>query len=228
MGKVTRRQFLTHAAGAGGLLAGLGAAAPAFAGRTLVAVPGIDNPLEHYPERDWEEVYRNQYAYERSFTYICAPNDTHMCRVRAFVRNGIVTRLEQNYDHHRYKDLYGNQATAAWNPRMCLKGFTMHRRVYGPHRAKGPMLRSGWKQWADAGFPSLSDDPKLRSQYRFDARGTDSFERVSWDEATTYVAKALIAIARTYSGEDGRRRLVKNDGYPQEMLEHWEEAGTRT
>ena len=228
MSKLTRRQFLQRAATAGGALAGLAATERAFAGRTLVAAPGIDNPLEHYPERDWEEVYRNQYAYERSFTYICAPNDTHMCRVRAFVRNGVVTRIEQNYDHHRYKDLYGNQATAAWNPRMCLKGFTMHRRVYGPYRAKGPMIRSGWRQWADAGFPPLSDNPKLRSQYRFDARGTDTFVRVSWDEATTYVAKALIAIARTYSGAEGRRRLVKDDGYPEDMLEHWDEAGTRT
>ncbi|MCC7487287.1 MAG: molybdopterin-dependent oxidoreductase, partial [Burkholderiales bacterium] len=225
---ITRRRFLkAGGALAGGLWASAGGER-AYAARALVPAPGIDNPLEHYPEREWEEVYRNQYGYDRSFTFICAPNDTHMCRVRAFVRNGVVVRLEQNYDHQRYKDLYGNQATASWNPRMCLKGFTMHRRVYGPYRAKGPMLRAGWKEWADAGFPSLSDNPKLRTQYRFDARGTDTFVRVSWDEATTYVAKAMIAIARTYSGEDGRRRLVKNDGYPQEMLEHWEGAGTRT
>jgi nitrate reductase alpha subunit len=227
---LTRRQILTGtvgvAAGAA-LLDSAFAAEPNLLGKALVPATRVDNPLEYYPDRTWEKVYLDQYAYDRSFTFICAPNDTHMCRVRAFVRNGIVTRLEQNYDHQRYKDLYGNQATAAWNPRMCLKGFTTHRRVYGPYRAKGPMIRAGWKQWADDGFPSLSDDPALRSRYKFDTRGTDSFVRLSWDDATTYLAKGLIAIARTYSGAEGRRRLIEKDGYPTEMLEHWEDAGTR-
>ncbi len=230
---LTRRALLT---GAGGLAAAGAATAatkafaaePTLLGKALVPAVKVDNPLEYYPDRAWEKVYLDQYAYDRSFTFICAPNDTHMCRVRAFVRNGVVTRLEQNYDHQRYKDLYGNQATAAWNPRMCLKGFTTHRRVYGPYRAKGPMIRAGWKQWADDGFPSLSDDPALRTKYKFDARGTDGFVRMSWNEATTYLAKGLIAVARTYSGAEGRRRLIEKDGYPEDMLEHWEEAGTRT
>ena len=229
---LTRRTWLT---GAGGLAAAGAAAAAtgAFAaesellGKSLVPAVRVDNPLEYYPDRAWEKVYLDQYAYDDSFTFICAPNDTHMCRVRAFVRNGVVTRLEQNYDTQRYKDLYGNQATAAWNPRMCLKGFTMHRRVYGPYRAKGPMIRAGWKQWADDGFPSLSDDPALRTKYKFDTRGTDDFVKMSWDEATTYLARGLIAIAGTYSGAEGRRRLIEKDGYPEDMLEHWEEAGTR-
>jgi nitrate reductase alpha subunit len=150
-----------------------------------------------------------------------------MCRVRAFERNGVVTRLEQNYDHQNYKDLYGNQATFAWNPRMCLKGYTMHRRVYGPYRAKGPMIRKGWMRWADDGFPSLSDNPELRTSYKFDSRGTDEFVRLTWDKATNYVAKGMIAIAQTYGGEEGRRRLIEKDGYPEEMLEHWAGAGTR-
>ncbi|MCG3201265.1 MAG: Nitrate reductase [Gammaproteobacteria bacterium] len=223
----TRRQFLKRTGAlAGGALAGL-TGDLAFAGQALAPVPDIVNPLEYYPDRGWEEVYRDQYRYDRSFTYICAPNDTHMCRVRAFVRNGVIVRIEQNYDHQKYKDLYGNQATQAWNPRMCLKGFTMHRRVYGPYRAKGPMLRKGWKEWADDGFPPLSDDPALRTKYRFDTRGTDQFVRASWEEATGYLARALVAIAGTYSGEEGRRRLIEKDGYPEEMLEHWEGAGAR-
>ncbi|KAB2951344.1 MAG: molybdopterin-dependent oxidoreductase [Rhizobiaceae bacterium] len=231
--KLSRRQVLTGGAAVTGAAIGADAlshlaAQPMFEGRALTSVVKVDNPLEYYPDRDWEKVYRDQYAYDRTFTYICAPNDTHMCRVKAFVRNGIVTRSEQNYDYHRYADLYGNKATYAWNPRMCLKGYTMHRRVYGPHRAKGPMIREGWKAWADAGFPSLSDSPELRTTYKFDSRGTDTFSRMSWDEATTYLARGLIAISETYSGEEGRARLIDKDGYPEEMLAHWEEAGTRT
>ena len=60
---------------------------------SLAAIPDIQNPLKHYPNRDWEKVYLNQYHYDHSFTWICAPNDTHMCRMRAFVRNGVMTEL---------------------------------------------------------------------------------------------------------------------------------------
>jgi len=194
----------------------------------LRAGPGIANPLLAYPHRDWEQVYRDQYAYDDSFTFVCAPNDTHMCRLRGFRRNGVVVRIEQNYDGDRYGDPQGNFSTVAWNPRGCPKGYTLHRRIYGPYRNKYPMLRKGWKRWADAGFPSLSDHPKLRTKYRFDSRGEDDFVRVTWDEANDYVAKALRAIATTYSGDAGKRRLIDKDGYEPEMLTYWEESGVRT
>lgn len=229
---LSRRQFLTTS---GGVLAGLAAlkaldaagVEPVLASRTLVPQAQQSNPLQTYPSRDWEQVYRDQYAYDRSFTWVCAPNDTHMCRLRAFVRDGVVMRSELNFDAGRIRDLYGNQTSLHWNPRGCSKGYTMHRRIYGPHRLKYPVLRKGWKQWADDGFPSLSDNPQLRTKYKFDSRGTDEFVRMSWDEISGYVARALQAIAGTYSGPDGRRRLIEKDGYPEEMLEYWEEAGTR-
>ncbi len=190
-------------------------------------IPGIDNPLKHYPARDWEKVYRDQYKFDRTFTWICAPNDTHMCRMRAFERNGVMIRSEQNYDHARIGDMYGNRATQTWNPRGCLKGFTFQRRVYGPYRLRGPVVRAGWKAWADAGFPSLSDTPALRSRYKFDNRGNDTFVRVTWDEAWDYAARGLLAVARTYSDDEGKRRLLA-DGYDPLMFEHWHGAGTRT
>jgi nitrate reductase alpha subunit len=226
-GEIDRRGFLKLT----GTAVAVMAAANAFSGTGLALFrpgEGIVNPLIAYPNRDWERIYRDQYAYDDTFTFVCAPNDTHMCRLRAFVRNGVVVRTEQNYDGGDYGDPQGNSSTVAWNPRGCLKGYTLHRRVYGPHRAKTPMIRAGWKEWADAGYPSLSDDPELRTTYRFDSRGEDDWVRVSWDEANGYVARALHAIAETYSGDDGRRRLIERDGYPEEMLTHWEEAGTRT
>jgi len=193
----------------------------------LAPIPDIGNPLSYYPNRGWESIYLDQYRYDRSFSWVCAPNDTHMCRMRAFVRNGIVIRSEQNYDNDRVGDLYGNKASVAWNPRGCPKGYTFQRRLYGPYRLKGPVIRKGWKEWADAGFPSLSDKPELRAKYRFDDRGNDAFLRVSWDEANRYAAWGMLAVARTYSGSEGRRRLLA-DGYDESMLLHWREAGTRT
>jgi len=220
--RVSRREFL-KAAGVTGALS-----LWSFeCGRGPRGIEAVHNPLEHYPERDWESIYRDQYRHDRSFTWICAPNDTHMCRVRSFLRNGVIVRSEQNYDYGRYTDLYGNRSTVAWNPRGCLKGYTFHRRVYGPNRLKGPVIRSGFKAWADDGFPSLTDEPELRTKYRFDDRGHDRFVRLSWDEAASYAARGLTAIAETYSGDQGQKRFEK-DGYAKEMLEHWGGAGTRT
>ena len=223
---MNRRAFLNALAGAG--VAAVQVGCGYLGGDSgLVSVIAVDNPLRAYPRRDWEQIYRDQYRTDRSFTFVCAPNDTHMCRLRAFVRNGVIVRIEQNYDVQNYGDLYGNRATVQWNPRGCPKGYTFHRRIYGPYRLRGPVLRRGWKEWADDGFPSLSDDPSLRSRYRFDDRGNDTFVRVSWQEAARYVARGLLAIAATYSGEQGRRRLLA-DGYAEEMLTHWYGAGTRT
>src|SRR6516225_8113538 len=203
---VTRRRFLKTCLATGGTML-LAPAAQSWA----FTPTSVANPLAAYPDRDWEHVYLDQYRYDSTFTWVCAPNDTHMCRLRAFVRNGIVLRSEQNYDHDRCGDLYGNQATKAWNPRGCPKGYTMHRRMYGPYRAKEPKVRKGWKEWADAGFPSLSDRPELRTQYRFDDRGNDQFVAVTWEQACKYLADGLAKVAEDYSGARGAERL-KQDG----------------
>ncbi len=183
------------------------------------------NPLAAYPDRGWEEIYRNQYRYDDSFTYVCSPNDTHACRLRAFVRNGVILRSETNYDVANYKDLYGNQASAHWHPRGCKKGQTFHRRVYGPHRLKGPIMRQGWKQWADDGFPYL--DAANRDKYKFTARGEDEMLASTWEEAYDYLSRGMIAIATHYSGPDGVDRL-RADSYPEEMIAAMQGAGTRT
>ncbi|SVC13191.1 uncharacterized protein METZ01_LOCUS266045, partial [marine metagenome] len=181
----------------------------------LKGSPGIDNPLSHYPNRNWEKIYRDQYKFDNSFTFICSPNCTHECRMRGFNRNGVMIRTEQNYDSHKIKDLYGNQCTHAWNPRGCSNGFTFHRRIYGSYRLKYPLVRKGWKQWADDGFPYLT--PAKREQYKFNTRGTDTLVKISWDKIEKYIAEGLINISKTYSGDIGGKRLLEQ-GYPEEML----------
>jgi len=224
MPRLTRREFLAAAAlGTVGLSAAL--VATRRSPLALLEPVAVGDPLAGYPARDWEQVYRDQYRYDRSFTFVCSPNDTHSCRLRAVVRNGVVMRTEQAYDVGAYGDLYGNKATAAWHPRGCAKGYQVHRRVYGPYRLKYPLIRRGWRQWADDGFPPLT--PELRRTYRFDDRASDELVRASWDDAHRYMARGLAAIARTYSGEEGRRRL-QAEGYPPEMLDAMEGAGTRT
>ena len=222
MSPISRRGFLKVAGGTAVGVASLGQAGMAL--RRLSAV-SIANPLEDYPDRDWEQVYRDQYRYDSSFPYVCSPNDTHACRMRAFVRNGVVLRIEQNYDAGRIKDALGNSTTAHWNPRGCPKGMTMQRRIYGPYRLRYPMLRAGWKEWADDGYPYLT--PELRERYRFTSRGSDTFVRATWEEVSRSMAGAIVATAEHYSGEEAARRLL-DEGYVPEMVEALHGAGTRT
>ncbi len=219
--KLTRRNFIKVAASTG---AAVVLADKALALQTLQPIADA-NPLEVYPSRGWEKIYRNQYRYDSSFTFVCSPNDTHACRLRAFVRNGVAVRIEQNYDVDRYADLFGNKATPNWHPRGCLKGYTLLRRIYGPYRLRYPLIRRGWKQWADDGFPELTTANK--SKYKFDSRGQDELIKASWDEVNTYIAKGMLNIAQTYSGPQGAQRL-KEQGYAPEMIEDMEGAGTRT
>ncbi|MGH9602743.1 MAG: molybdopterin oxidoreductase, partial [Terriglobales bacterium] len=219
MSKLDRRTFLALA-GQTGLLTLLAKAEPLL----QLLEPTIPNPLEAYPVRGWEKVYRDQYRYDRTFTFVCAPNDTHNCRLRAYVRNGVVVRTEQDYNVHNYQDLYGNKATRNWNPRGCLKGYTVMRRVYGPYRVKQPMVRRGFKRWVEAGFPR---QPNGLPQREFFRRGEDLWEPTSWEEAQALVAKALLNIMGQYQGIGGARRL-QTQGYPPEMIAAMEGAGTRT
>jgi nitrate reductase / nitrite oxidoreductase, alpha subunit len=216
---LSRREFLIM-----GAAATVGAATYPLL-HNLQAIRAVDNPLDSYPFRDWEAIYRDQYAYDSSFTFICSPNDTHACRLRAFTRNGVIQRIEPNYDVGRYADQLGNTASVKWHPRGCKKGQTFHRRVYGPYRLRFPLVRAGWKRWADDGFPELTAEN--RDAYLFTSRGTDSFARVSWDEAYRYIASGLINVAEAYSGDQGARRLIA-EGYQPEMVEEMGGAGTRT
>jgi len=220
---LSRRDFLRSA-----LLVGGGAAAATGLGLDLWAFDVADefaNPLAAYPNREWEKIYRDQYRYDSAFSWVCSPNDTHACRVLAQVRNGVIVRMAAQYDYQNYADLYGNKATANWNPRQCAKGYTFHRLVYGPYRLKYPMVRKGWKRWAEDGFPYLT--PELRTRYKFDSRGSDTFMRIEWEESFSLIARGYIAIARHYSGPEAAQRLL-DEGYAKEMVDEMGGAGTRT
>lgn len=215
----TRRDFLKT-----GGMAGVGTIF-GWPLRSLAFRPDIANPLAFYPAREWEKIYRDQYRYDSVFDWVCSPNDTHACRVLAYVRNGVITRMGTQYNYQNYSDLYGNKASPNWNPRQCAKGYTFHRIVYGPYRLKHPIIRKGWKEWADDGFPELT--PENKTKYKFDSRGSDIHLKIEWDAALKYIAKGYVSIAKRYSGEEGAARL-RDQGYPEEMIAEMGGAGTRT
>ncbi|MEK7309264.1 MAG: molybdopterin-dependent oxidoreductase [Planctomycetota bacterium] len=218
MSQINRRNFLQMSATA---LTGLIVTKPLLAALTFI--PEIDNPLDFYPVRDWEKIYRKQFGYDSTFHFLCAPNDTHNCLLKAYVKNGVFTRIGPSYGYGKATDVYGNQASHRWDPRLCQKGLAMVRKVYGPRRVKGPMIRKGFKDWFDAGFPR-DENGRVPAQYL--NRGKDHFVKVGFDEAFEIVAKAQVNIATTYSGDAGKA-LLKKQGYDEAMIETAKGAGTQ-
>ncbi|WP_420264640.1 molybdopterin-dependent oxidoreductase [Candidatus Magnetominusculus dajiuhuensis] len=216
--EITRRQFLTFAGG-GLMLAGIN-----------VNVLGLlesntSNPLEQYPNRDWEKIFRNIYQEDSHFHFLCAPNDTHNCLLKAFVKNGVVTRIGPSYQYGEATDLYGNKASHRWDPRICQKGVGLVRRLYGDRRVKSAMIRKGFKDWVDKGFPRDKETGKPPVEYM--KRGEDKWLKVSWDEVYDITAKTLRNVAETYSGEQGTKYLHKQ-GYDPAVVEATHGAGVQT
>jgi len=184
------------------------------------------NPLKTYPNRDWETVYRDLYTPDSSFIYLCAPNDTHGCLLRANVKNDVIIYADPSFGYGKATDVYGNKTSARWDPRVCISGLSYVRRFYSDRRVKGAFIRKGFMQWVDDGFPR-DPDTGLPPRNYFEQRGKEDFVRVSWDEAFKIVAAALVDIVKTYSGPGGTEKLTKQ-GYDPAMVEATHEAGTRT
>lgn len=220
----SRRNFL-YAMAAGGAAASLSGSAIASMFQDIKPLV-VDNPLGSYPNRDWEDFYRNLYHSDSSFTFLCAPNDTHNCILNAHVKNGVVTRISPTYKFHLAEDQDGNRASQRWEPRCCQKGLALVRRFYGDRRCKRPLVRRGFKEWVDAGFPR---DPETGAvdPDRYLRRGEDDWVAVSWDDAFRYAAAAMTNIAQTYSGPEGMERL-RRQGYDPLMVEATGGAGTQT
>ena len=216
-----RRLILKGLLGAGVLAAADAAASPLRYFKPMQ----VDSPLAPYPNRGWERTYRDIFRSDTSFVFLCAPNDTHNCLLRAYVKNGIVTRIGPTFGYGKAEDLYGNRASHRWDPRICQKGLALVRRIYGDRRVKAPMIRKGFKDWADQGFPR--DARTGRPDPKFFQRGKDRWLRLEWQQAYDYAARALDDITRTYSGEKGQQRLLAQ-GYDPAMVEATEGAGTQT
>jgi nitrate reductase / nitrite oxidoreductase, alpha subunit len=184
----------------------------------------IGNPFEVFPDRDWERAYRDLFTPDSSFVFTCAPNDTHNCLLRANVKNGVMVNINPTYGYGKAQDLHGNQASHRWDPRCCQKGLALARRFYGDRRVQGAMVRRGFKEWADAGFPR--DPQTAEPQMDRNRRGEDSWLKVSWEEAFDLAARTYIDIARTYSGDEGAERL-RRQNYDEDMISAVQGAGTR-
>ncbi|MFP4629070.1 MAG: molybdopterin oxidoreductase, partial [Halobacteriales archaeon] len=182
------------------------------------------NPLLEYPNEAWDQTYRDLWDVDDTYFLACRPNDTHNCYLEAHVKNGIITRLGPSMNYGGATDLYGNEASDRWDPRVCQKGLAMVERFYGERRVTSPKIRRGFKEWVDAGFPR-DDDGSMPETYA--KRGEDGWYDATWEEAFDYAARALLEIATHYSGESAMAEL-REQGYDERVVEAMGGVGTRT
>ena len=104
-----------------------GSAAVAGPARRHRAV--IDRPVK--AGRDYDVA--RSLPVDRVVRTTCSPNCTGSCGQLAFVRDGIIVKIQQAAD---YPD-------TVYNPRGCMKGLSYVNHVYGEDRIAKPMIRTG-------------------------------------------------------------------------------------
>jgi complex iron-sulfur molybdoenzyme family reductase subunit alpha len=167
--RITRRGFLAlTGAGAATLLAGMAGCTGKQAPATSPPEGDFD-PLERYPYRGWESLYRDQFTWDKVVRSTHSANCTGSCSWMVYVKDGVMVREEQAADYPRINDDLPD-----YNPRGCQKGACFVEYVYGAQRLKYPLMRKGLRE----GKPV--------------ERGAGLWERVNWDEALNYVARKLL------------------------------------
>jgi anaerobic selenocysteine-containing dehydrogenase len=113
---VDRRTFLKGAVAAAGAAAG-------------TALPVISRPVNAGRDYDIPE----SLLVDKVVRTTCSPNCTGSCGQLAFVRDGVIVKIQQAAD---YPD-------EAYNPRGCMKGLAYLNHLYGPDRIMRPLVRMG-------------------------------------------------------------------------------------
>jgi DMSO reductase family type II enzyme molybdopterin subunit len=119
--------------------------------------------FRYYAYAGWEDLYRKKWTWDK-VTW-----GTHLvdcypggCSFHVYTKDGIVWREEQAAVYPHIED-----GVPDMNPRGCQKGSCFSRVMYGAERLKYPLKRAG-------------------------ERGEGKWQRISWDQALTEVADAML------------------------------------
>ena len=157
--RMKRRDFLKSATLAG---AGVLAADNAW---SLNRLKPIEDTLgSEYPYRDWEDLYRREFTWDKIGKAAHCINCVGNCAFDVYVKDGIVLREEQLA---KYPQINPNVPDA--NPRGCQKGAIHSSAMYEGDRLRYPMKRVG-------------------------KRGEGKWKRMEWDEITQEIADKVIDI----------------------------------
>ncbi len=117
---------------------------------------------QEYDYRKWEDLYRQKWTWDKIAHSTHAVGCVAQCEWNVFVKDGVAFKEEQ-IEHPRA----ANPESPDPGPQGCQRGACYTNKMYAPDRLKYPMKRLG-------------------------QRGEGKWMRVSWDEALTEAADAII------------------------------------
>lgn len=159
MSNMKRREFLRSSS-----LVGVGVLTANRAWSLNRLEPIGDTLAEEYPYRDWEDLYRQEFSWDKIGKSAHCINCLGNCAFNVYVKDGIVLREEQLAE---YPQIAPDVPDA--NPRGCQKGAIHSTAMYEADRIRYPLKRVG-------------------------ERGEGKWKRMSWDEIGTEIADKIIDI----------------------------------
>ncbi|MCF8050226.1 MAG: nitrate reductase subunit alpha [Desulfobacterales bacterium] len=153
-------------------------------------------------QRDWEELYRRRWQYDKKVRSTHGVNCTGSCSWDVYVKDGILVWETQATDYPACGEGFPNH-----EPRGCPRGATYSWYTYSPVRLKHPLVRSCllsmWREALEenpdpvAAWKSIAGNEEKRRRFH-QARGKGGFVRVAWDEAASLIAAALVHTIKQY------------------------------
>ncbi|MAF96306.1 MAG: dimethylsulfide dehydrogenase [Rhodospirillaceae bacterium] len=154
---VSRRDFLKYSG-----TCALGLSLP---GEALARVVRVDNPLESYPGRAWEDFYRREFTATRGdslgYAFHCS-NCQGNCAWRLHAKDGVLAREEQLAEYPQVSLDIPDP-----NPRGCNKGAIHSQAMYEKDRLRYPLKRVG-------------------------RRGGGKWRRISWRQAIAEIGEKMV------------------------------------
>ena len=151
--------------------------------------------------RDWENVYRSRWQYDKIVRSTHGVNCTGSCSWKIYVKNGLITWETQQTDYPRTRPDLPNH-----EPRGCPRGASYSWYIYSANRVKYPKVRKALlKLWREAraslspvdAWASIVEDQAKTTSYK-SKRGLGGFVRSSWDEVTDIIAAANVYTIKQY------------------------------
>lgn len=157
-------------------------------------------------QRQWEDMYRNRWQYDKIVRSTHGVNYTGSCSWNVYVKGGIVTWELQALDYPTIsKDIPPHE------PRGCQRGISCSWYLYSPLRVKYPYVRGAlldlWRDHKEAcdgdsvkAWEMIVTNEESKQRYQ-KARGKGGFRRSSWEEVNEIMSAANIYTAKRYGSD---------------------------
>src|SRR5450830_1303335 len=151
--------------------------------------------------RDWENVYRSRWQYDKIVRSTHGVNCTGSCSWKIYVKNGLITWETQQTDYPRTRNDLPNH-----EPRGCPRGASYSWYIYSANRLKYPKIRKPLlKLWREArqtlapveAWASIVEDKVKADSYK-SKRGMGGFIRSNWEEVNEIIAASNVYTIKQY------------------------------